>query len=142
MTFEPVYSEYRANDKDFVIAEANDYNIEFQFSKGCHISAYSEEIFEKLIVYLQEQGTEVDLYLCPLSPALWDRIEQEKESYIILKELEMFAHEMSNKYELKLTGAYNPYQIGATNSDFWDSRHFRHDRLDDFFSFVSKEEEM
>ena len=42
---------------------------------------------------------------------------------------------MADDYSIKITGSYNPYNVGITDADFWDSRHVRHDRLDSFFDF-------
>ena len=54
-----------------------------------------------MIAYLTNQGIEVELFLCPLAPSLWDRLEAEKSHYVILDEITDFVKEMSNKYDLK-----------------------------------------
>lgn len=126
-------SEIQNYDEQNVIQDAKAYNIEKQFSKGRHLGSYPQETFEKLIRYLQARNVRVDLYLCPLAPALWDRIDQ--RNYYVLNELEDFAHEVSQKYHLKLTGSYNPYKLGIHDKDFYDSRHVRHELLSTYFDF-------
>ena len=128
--------EYQQNTADFVREEAQNYDIEKMFSKNGHISPYCEEMFEKMIQYLQRKGVEVDLYLCPLAPSLWDRIDQEE--YYILSELEAFAHDMAGQYGLKITGSYDPYRMQMTDEDFYDSRHVRHELLESFFDFTAQ----
>lgn len=128
---------YRSRTAEEVLTESDQYNIEKQFSKGEHISEYSMEIFNKLIDYLQGQGTVVEFYLCPLSPALWDRMESNSDAdkYFILDEVETFALKVANEKGIKVTGSYNPYNVGITNADFLDARHVRHDMLEKYFDF-------
>ena len=132
-------ASYQANDANYVLEQCERYDIKKQFACDRHISGYSKDIFEKLIGYLTEQGIEVELYLCPLAPSLWDRLEAEKEHYAILDEISEFAKEMSDKYDLKITGSYNPYELGIKDENFYDSRHVRRELMGVFFDFYSKE---
>ena len=122
----------KQDEKD-VIKESNEYNVEKQFSKGKHLSSYQQETFEKLLQYLQARNVQVELFLCPVSPTLWGRIDN--DDYHVLGELESFAHSMADKYNLKLTGAYNPHTLGMGDKDFYDSRHVRHELLSTYFDF-------
>ncbi|MBE6084550.1 MAG: hypothetical protein E7203_03630 [Selenomonas ruminantium] len=122
----------KQDEKD-VIKESNEYNVEKQFSKGKHLSSYQQETFEKLLQYLQARHVQVELFLCPVSPTLWGRIDN--DDYHVLGELESFAHSMADKYNLKLTGAYNPHTLGMGDKDFYDSRHVRHELLSTYFDF-------
>lgn len=132
--------DYRNRTVDDVLEDAAKYDIDGIFSKGKHASRYSMETFEKLVSYLTGTGAEVNLFLCPLSPALWDRIKNgdSPEEYYILDELETFANEIAKKYNLKITGSYNPYNLNIKNEDFYDARHLRHEQLSKFFDFSSK----
>lgn len=119
--------------------DCEEYDIEFQFSKGKYASEYCMEVFEKLVEYLLDKGIEVDLYLCPVAPSLWDRIEAEKMDYPILGQLEEYTNNIAKKYDLKITGSYNPYNLGMQDKDFYDSRHVRHELLGVYFDFTSSE---
>ena len=132
-------ASYKANDINYVLEQCASYDIEKQFAYDRHISEYSKEIIEKLIAYLTNQGIEVELFLCPLAPSLWDRLEAEKSHYVILDEITDFVKEMSNKYDLKITGTYNPYELGIKDENFYDSRHVRRELMGEFFDFYSKE---
>ena len=129
-------SDYRDNTVDYVIAEANGYDIEKQFAYDRHLSDYYKKYFKKLIKYLLNKGIEVEFFLCPLCPTLWNRLEANREHYFMLDEIEVFAHEVADEYGLKLTGSYDPYKFGISDTDYYDSRHVKHERLSDFFDFM------
>ena len=131
------YSDnYQANNVDSVRAHCAAYGLAKSFCFDRHISEYSVDVFEKLIAYLIGQGTEVELFLCPIAPDLWDRLQAEHEHYIFSDEMTEMAHSMAQKYHLKLTGSYNPYEVGITNADFYDARHIRREVLDTYFDFT------
>lgn len=125
--------ELQENNIDDVKRHIQEYNIEGSFSKGEHISKKSTETFERLLIYLQGRKSKVELYLCPLAPSLWERIDLNE--YPILTELETYAHEMAEKYNLKITGSYNPNLLNITDDKFYDSRHVRREYLSDYFDF-------
>ncbi len=125
--------EFQENSIEDVKKHAQEYNIEELFSKGKHISKKSKETFEKLLIYLQKYETEVELYLCPLAPCLWEKIDLNE--YPILTELESYAYEMAEKYSLKITGSYNPYLLNITDDKFYDSRHVKRQYLSEYFDF-------
>jgi len=128
-------ASYQARGVDYVQAEAAEYNLPLQFAYQRHISSYSMEVYDQLIAYLQSQGVEVELFLCPLSPALWDRMQPEIANYPMLYEISDYAKELSEKYNLKLTGDYDPYQVGITDAEFYDCRHVRKEVLSHYFDF-------
>ncbi len=121
-----------------VIRDCQNYDIEEKLAKGRHASAYSLEVFEKLVSYLTEQGIEVELFMCPLAPSLWNRLELNKSEYYMLDEIEELVDQMVEKYNVKVTGSYNPYELGMSDSDFYDARHVRRELLGDYFDFTGK----
>lgn len=121
-----------------VIRDCQNYDIEEILAKGRHASAYSLEVFEKLVAYLTEQGIEVELFMCPLAPSLWNRLELNKSEYYMLDEIEELVDQMVEKYNVKVTGSYNPYELGMSDSDFYDARHVRRELLGDYFDFTGK----
>lgn len=129
-------SDYRDNTVDDVISAANEYNIATQFAYDRHLSDYYKVYFKKLIEYLLDNSVEVEFYLCPLCPTLWDRIEADSEHYYMLDEIEAYAHEIADEYDIKLTGSYDPNKVGVSDADFWDARHIQHDKLSEFFDFM------
>ena len=128
-------ASYQSNDVDFVIQDSKDLDIAYTYAAGSHISPYSAEIFEKLIKYLTEQGIEVELFLPPMAPALWDRLQSEGESIYMQTEITELVNDIAQRYELKITGSYNPYEIGIPNEEFYDSRHARREAMGEYFDF-------
>lgn len=126
---------YQANDINYVLEDCKNYNIEYAFAADRHISNYSVKVFEQLLNYLLNQGIDVELFLCPLAPSLWDRVEAEGDHYYILNEINEFTNKMSSTYGLKLTGSYNPYDLGITDEKFYDSRHVRREFMGVYFDF-------
>ncbi|MEE3493966.1 MAG: hypothetical protein VZR06_02315 [Butyrivibrio sp.] len=129
-------ADYRDNTVDDVVNAANEYPIETQFAYDRHLSDYYKVHFKKLIKYLLDNGVEVEFFLCPLCPTLWDRLEADSEHYFMLDEIEEYAHEVADEYDIKLTGSYDPYIVGVSDADFWDARHMQHDKLSEFFDFM------
>lgn len=128
-------AEYRNRTVEDVINSANVYQIEHQFAYDRHLSGYYKDYFEKLISYLVERNITVEFFLCPVCPALQDRLEADKSHYFLMDELEVFAHRVADRYGIRVTGSYDPYAAGVSDDDFWDCRHMRHDRLGDYFDF-------
>ena len=125
--------EYRNHTIKDVIEDVKNYNFDNNFTPGEHIDEYASDIFEKLISYLKDKKVEVELYLCPLAPSLWDKYDNEK--YPIILELSDYALKLSNKYNLKITGSYNPYELGITDGEFIDARHIQRENLYKYFNF-------
>ncbi len=126
---------YQSATGETVQKNAQEYNIDYYFTKDGHVSESSKETFEQLIRYYQGQGVEVSLFLCPLSPSLYTRVENQKESHMLLWELEEFACRMAENYDLELYGSYDPKQMGVTDADYYDARHVRHEVLCTFFDW-------
>lgn len=125
--------EYENTPVEEAIRAALDYDMEYQFGAHQSMSERSKENFEKMIVYMQNQGTEVQLFLCPVSPALWERYDE--GHYPILAQVEEFILEMAEKYDLEVIGSYNPTLLEIPNEAFYDARHVRHGLLSKYFDF-------
>ena len=128
-------AEYQQNGVEKVLSESKNYDIDFLFSANCHISDYSKYIFEKLIQYWQSKGVEVELMMVPLAPALWDRISGNINRYPVISETEEFAINISEKYNLRLIGSENPYNMGISNEEFYDARHIKREMLGKYYDF-------
>ncbi len=124
---------YQSRTAEDVRAEAADYSVDYYFTPYEKLSAESKDTFEKLLAYLGQCGVEVDLFISPLSPALWDRCNPEVNS--ILWETESFVNEVAAQYNLDVMGSFNPYTVGVTDEAFYDCRHMRHESLAEFFNF-------
>lgn len=133
-----VYSKgYRQKGIEYVIDEAKSFDIRTQFAYNNHISDEKVRYFDKLIEYLLAKGVEVEFFICPLCPSLWDRLDIGKDDckFYILNDVENHIRDLSEKYNIKMVGSYNPYEVGVEDDDFWDCRHMKIDRLDYYFDF-------
>ncbi len=140
----PDYSGVYAQSAEEVSAEevinaCNIYWMEANVTEYAMADAENMAMFEKVIMYLQEQGTEVELFLCPFAPALWDRIGEQQ--YPMLFQLEEYASYLASEYGVKVHGSYNPYNVGLTNEDFYDARHVKKGSLKRVIQFSSDEPE-
>lgn len=116
---------------DDVIKHAKEYDLEYCLSKGERPTEYSKTIFEETIAYLLSEGVDVDLFLSPFSPALYERMDLSQ--YPMVTEVEDFAREMSACYSLDIIGSYNPEAVGIGNEAFSDGRHIKEFCIEDFF---------
>ncbi len=108
-------------------------DMEYQFGSYTHMNAKSKEQFARLVDYWKEQGIEVEFFLCPMSPALWERYDTEQ--YPILSEIEEFVCNMAEKYNINVIGSFNPQNVGLTKEDYYDARHIRHSKIKKYFQF-------
>lgn len=129
-----VYAKsFQAHDLNFVLNEIKKYPMTPHLVKKEHLRKESVEVFEKLINYLQTKDVDIELYLCPFPPTLWNKID--RKEYVMVDELEEYAKSIAKKYNLKLTGAYDPSVLGVSNEDFYDARHLRHEKLSVYMDF-------
>ena len=98
-----------------------------------HIDTEQLNLFAKLVEYLLARGITVELYLCPISPALWGKLDPNK--YPFFTELEDCMLKLAEKYSLRVIGSYNPYKVGITNADYKDTRHIHRESTSKYFNF-------
>ncbi len=130
---------YGADQEDTTVEEVIEasriYWLEANVTEYTYANPDKLATFEKLIQHLQAQGTEVELFLCPFAPALWDRVGE--DHYPILFQMEREAARLAEAYALKVTGSYDPYKVGLGNEHFYDSRHVRRSAIAEYFDFTS-----
>ncbi len=125
--------DYENTSVETAIKAATDYDMEYQFGSYRHMNARSKEQFEKLVNYWTKQGAKVVFFLCPVSPALWERYDTER--YPILPEIEEYVRSMAEKYDVEVIGSYNPKDVGVSDEDYYDARHIKHPRMKKYFRF-------
>lgn len=130
---------YGADQEDTTVEEVIEasriYWLEANVTEYTYANPDKLATFEKLIQLFQKGGTEVELFLCPFAPALWDRIGE--DHYPMLFQLEEEAARLAETYDLKVTGSYDPYKVGLDNEHFYDSRHVRRSAIAEYFDFTS-----
>lgn len=128
--------EYQQLTVDFVESDAEQRGENFAgvITPNAYMDEKRIEMFVKLVEYLKGKGIEVEFYLCPFSPSLWERVDWTQ--YPIIAELESFIRTYAEENKIKVTGAYNPYELGMTDEDFLDARHVRREALEKYFDFT------
>lgn len=129
----------RESDITFIEKDIAEYDINRLFCYDKHLTDEEKLKLKTLIQYLIEHNIEVELYLCPVSPGLWDRMELESNHFFYLKEIERYARDIAKEYGLKLTGSFNAYNLGITKEEFYDARHVRREVLGKYFDFQGKD---
>lgn len=120
------------------VSAANVFDLDSQFGTGEHMDLESAETFSKLVDYLNARKTEVTFYLSPISPALYERLLQDKEAHPIIWEIEDYVKELSLDKGIDLQGSYNPYNVDMTNLDYYDSMHVREDSILEHFDLLGE----
>lgn len=93
--------------------------------------------FELLVHYLKGEGTEVEFYICPFAPAMWDRLDTDLQR--VMLEMNDFAYEFADENNIKVTGNSNPYELGITNAEFYDYGHIKKEYMTKYFDFTEGE---
>lgn len=122
-----VYAQSIINgDEKLVVEDANAYSMH-DISKGIGMEDMNREILEEILLYFQNEGVNVQLFISPFAPALWDKIN--KEDYPIFEEMERWAFEFAKVNGMTIGGSLNPYVLGVSNKDFYDARHMRREKM-------------
>ena len=131
-----VYSEeFQQQDAEYVKNHAEEkYKLSNRITPGLGVNEKSKETLIKLVEYLRNQGTEVEIFICPFAPSLWDRIDFEE--FPIILEMDEFLREYASENDIRIIGGINPYEFGMTDADFYDARHIRKERLNVYFDFT------
>ncbi|MBO4883291.1 MAG: hypothetical protein J5570_07290 [Lachnospiraceae bacterium] len=126
---------YRNQTVEDIIGYANSIDVKQRFGFERSIDDYYKAHFEMLIGYLEERGVEVEFFLCPICPALWDKLQEAGGDRYLLYELEQYSGEIAEKYGINVVGSYDPYRVGVDNSDFYDCFHLRRYALERYYQF-------
>lgn len=96
----------------------------YRFMNGFNeIDENSSVLFTKMINWLKEHNVKTTIYLSPFPPTAYDyALESE---YNIVKDIEQYIYDMSKIYGYSIHGSYNPYNIGLSNREFYDSFHLK-----------------
>ncbi len=100
--------------KKYVIGEV--YHIE----NMNEISKLKYEEFEKLIFDLKSNNVEVEFFLAPYAPLVYDVLQKK---YKIVLKIEKKIHDFAKLQNIKLYGSFNPYTHGLDKSFFYDGMH-------------------
>ncbi|MBQ3825333.1 MAG: hypothetical protein II811_04280 [Spirochaetaceae bacterium] len=135
-------AKYRSSTVNDVVKQCRDYlNPKTEGNKlndfcavNEHLSDEVKETFSLLMEYLQNNGVEILIYFCPLPPTLYDLYDMDLRP--LLPEADCFIRKYASDHNIRVTGSYNPYELGMSDADFYDARHVRREKLGVYFDFV------
>ena len=108
-----------------MLASGHIYRLENGF-----VSASYDNIkeFYKLIDYLMENGTEVELYLPSWYPSVYTYFSN-REEFVGVLELESLLRDYAKLRGIKVHGSYNPYACGIIKEDYANWLHLKADKV-------------
>jgi hypothetical protein len=83
------------------------------------------QLFEDFIVYLQAHNVEVEFFIPPYHPIVYDYISHNSKYYNVLK-VEEYLNSFALNHKIKVFGSYNPNKYGLRSKDFTDGMHSKY----------------
>lgn len=107
-----------------VLRNSAKFDFNTRCTKGAHADKFLTEVFQKLIDDLHSKGKQIEIFITPIPPALYKRLNL--SDYPLFTETEEIMQNLKSKYpDIKIFGNYNPEIGGFTNEDFIDERHLK-----------------
>lgn len=107
-----------------VLKNSLTYNFDSYVQRHAHADSFYVETFEKFIDDLHSKGKKIEIFITPLPPALYSRLDLNE--FPLFTETEEIMQNLKSKYpDIKIFGNYNPEIGGFTNEDFVDERHLK-----------------
>ena len=82
------------------------------------------DLFEKFIGYLISNQIEIEIFLSPYHPIVWEYFKKNTK-YNVVMESEEFIRELGTNRNISVTGSFSPYNLGLKSKDFYDGMHPR-----------------
>src|SRR6185312_5413796 len=102
--------------------------INYSMNNFTRLSEKYMEMFSKFVDYLQNKHIEVDFFLAPYHPLVYN-IYESKPDYRQVLASEQFFTEYARHHKIRVVGSYNPAKLGLDNSDFYDGEHLKQDAV-------------
>ncbi|QGU95838.1 hypothetical protein GOM49_12690 [Clostridium bovifaecis] len=91
-----------------------------------------KENFEEFIALMLKDGVEVEFYLSPYHPYVYEKLISSAD-YRIVHEVERYFVEFAKDKDIKLNGSYNPSKVGCIEEDFYDGMHIKPSGVEKIF---------
>lgn len=118
------FSNAQKNSLSRVLKNSFNYNFDTFITRNAHADSFYVETFYQLISVLHSEGKKIEIFITPLPPALYKRLN--RNDYPLFTETEEIAKNLKSRFQdIKFFGAYDPEIDGFTNEDFIDERHLK-----------------
>ena len=91
-----------------------------------------EDIWEKLISYLQSEHVNVVFFLAPYHPIVYNSFLVSEQNKRIV-EFENYYRDFAKRHKLKILGSYDPSKVGLSENDFYDGEHASKEAVEKIF---------
>ena len=95
-----------------------------------------QQIFYDFIKSLVEDGVDVDFVLMPINPVVYDHMIKHYRYDRALRSEDWFL-DVAAEFSLDIAGSFNPYNLGAVISDFYDAPHYKMEKVAELVQEVS-----
>lgn len=89
-----------------------------------HLSKHYKLLFSNFVEYLQKQNIQVEFYLSPLHPIMYEYLNKNSYYHIVF-ETENYFKDYANSNKIQVIGSYNPAKYNFDNSYFLDGWHLK-----------------
>lgn len=76
--------------------------------------------FQDFILTLKNEKIQIDFFLCPYAPKVYDKVSKE---YPNVGNSEILINKFANDNEIKVYGSFDPYSLGFDETYFYDGMH-------------------
>ncbi|TPN87886.1 hypothetical protein [Aquimarina algicola] len=130
--------DYRERDKDEVDRKAKSYVLGkiYSIEGFSSISSKIWEEFDKLIKDIRQNNIEVEFYVFPYHPHVYEKIHKEYQAVL---EVENEIIRYSVEHNIKLTGSFNPQKLDMDESFFYDGMHCNERGIQKFMEYSLKQ---
>lgn len=87
-----------------------------------HLSEHYKLIFSNFVEYLQKQNVEVEFFLSPFHPIMYEYFKKNNYYHIVFK-TENYFKDYASSRKIKVFGSYDPVKYNFDNSYFFDGWH-------------------
>lgn len=120
--YDATYRNYPADKVNEMVLDTLKKNEIYGLKDYSQISKNYTLLFTRFIDYLQKQDIEVEFFLSPYHPIVYDHLKK-NTYYDIVFESENYFRNYAKTHRIKVFGSYNPQQYDLDNSYFYDGYH-------------------
>ncbi|MEP7263872.1 MAG: hypothetical protein ABI772_05220 [Bacteroidota bacterium] len=95
-----------------------------------HFSEKYLVLLDKFVLYLQNQNTEVQFFLSPYHPLIYEHFSRSNYYSIVIK-TENYFRNYAAEHHIKIMGSYNPAKYNFDHSWFYDGLHCKETAIEE-----------
>ena len=108
------------------ISSAIGTNVYSQMEGFSDISEKKKAQLNNLIIWLKKNNIEVTLFLAPFPPTIYEYFMNSQ--FVVVADVENYLKSLSNMFNIKIRGSFDPNKIGLSDTDFYDRLHAKKEK--------------